>query len=812
MLAAAEETSFRAVELDLPANGWEWAAFAGGLLLLVVLSVAIYVRDTASYSAFWRVWLTVLRLGVVAGLAVIALDPQERTQKMSFRPSRVALVVDTSLSMRFPESQPATGTPEPGDEAKNSRTAAIVDLLDGTPLVEQLREQHEVSIYTFDTKLAGPHHVFESTTPRTGEGPAAANPGSRDLQRVDWTELLQPQGVETRLGESLLDALREAGGRTLAGLVVITDGALNAGVEASSVNNAAKGANVRLVAIGVGGTEPPVNLQVASLQAPTDAHVGDPYQIASFIQAQGLAGRSVQVELLSKPEGDEAAQPELLETREVTLAEDGVPVEVTFDRNPTEAASLEYYVRAKPPEDVRELSGDDNERRKTVNVTDRKTRVLLVAGGPMRDYHFVRNMLHRHSAVEVDVWLQTVEPATAGQVSQESDQLLVAFPESPAELFEYDVIVAFDPDWSRISPEGRQRLTEWVSTHGGGLIFVAGDVYTGQLASAADEMKSIADMYPVFLSSYLADFQFSAASEQAWPVEFTDEGEQAGFLQLTDQPATSADAWKAFPGVYRAYPTAGTKAGAMVYGYFSDPRSQTEYGSPVLWASQFYGSGRTFYIGSAEMWRLRSASDEHYDRFWTKLIREIGQGRLRRGTTRGMLLVERNEYSLGQTVRIRASLLNPQLEPLDAENVPFEIYDPNDRPLTPARSLVRDKNRPGQFVGDFRASVPGTYRVVIPIPESNDQLVSKIDAVVPNLETTNPRQNVGLLTELVRDTGGKYLTLAAAAELPSLLPNQSEEFLVDERLRTLWDRQWVLIALVSLLAVEWMTRKLLKLA
>ena len=38
------------------------------------------------------------------------------------------------------------------------------------------------------------------------------------------------------------------------------------------------------------------------------------------------------------------------------------------------------------------------------------------------------------------------------------------------------------------------------------------------------------------------------------------------------------------------------------------------------------------------------------------------------------------------------------------------------------------------------------------------------------------------------------------------------EFLVDERLRTLWDRDWVMYLLVGLLSVEWLTRKLLKLA
>ena len=116
-------------------------------------------------------------------------------------------------------------------------------------------------------------------------------------------------------------------------------------------------------------------------------------------------------------------------------------------------------------------------------------------------------------------------------------------------------------------------------------------------------------------------------------------------------------------------------------------------------------------------------------------------------------------------------------------------------------------------MGNFRAGIPGTYRIEVPIPESKNQLVSKIDVVLPNLESDNPRQNAKLLTDLVRDTGGRSLQLAEAEmELPTLLPNRGEEFLIDERLRPLWDRMWVLYLLVGLLSLEWLTRKLLKLA
>ena len=163
-------------------------------------------------------------------------------------------------------------------------------------------------------------------------------------------------------------------------------------------------------------------------------------------------------------------------------------------------------------------------RRKTVNVIDRKLHVLVVASGPMRDYRFLHTMLSRHSSIDVDIWLQTVSAATAGQVSQESKRLLLEFPRTAAELFDYDVIIAFDPDWSRIPLDGRKNLLNWVSEHGGGLIVVAGDIYTQQLAQTNDDqLKELQKLYPVYLSASMSDLSLDAKSEQPWPVALTRE-------------------------------------------------------------------------------------------------------------------------------------------------------------------------------------------------------------------------------------------------------------------------------------------------
>lgn len=812
---------------DWPAWVDFWSTFEFGreskswwLLGFFALSLAaawVYRRDTRALHPFWRIWLWSLRLGTIAALLIVALVPQERRSRIISEHSRVAVVVDTSVSMSRQDQD--LGLPPNPDGAVPSRADLVRDLLEKSPLLATLRKTHDVSISTFDSQL-----TRKALLPRTAvEPPTSGGPGQsakadaageRQPRGVDWTEILRPRGVETRLGESLLKAIREEAGDTLSGIVVLTDGGNNAGVDPAAAADAAVAGRVRLIPIGVGSTRKPIVLQLAEIQAPTHVHIGDGFTISAFISGQGMVGQPLQVELLSKLEQDEG-EPALLQTREEQLVEDGAPITVTFDYVPTDPGQRLFRIRVRPVRKVADLAEDIVQDDVVIEVIDRKTRVLLVAGGPMRDYQFVRTLLNRDKTIDVDVLLQTGEPG----ISQESDNVLFEFPKSREELFNYDVIAAFDPDWKKIAGETGESLTllaDWVSSNAGGLVLVAGDVNTPQLTSANEaarqELKTLLELYPVVLDvqRLVDDEEFV----QPWPIEFTRDGLEAGFLQLTDNPVTSAAAWKEFPGIYRCFPTDGPKSGATVYARFSDPRSASGRDQPILLASQFYGSGRVFYLGSAELWRLRSLEEDYYDRLWIKLLREAGQGRLLRGTNRGILLLEKTQYPLGATVPVRARLLDPQFKDYLAEKVPVEILDPRGKPLFPALVLAADKLRPGNYAGSFIAALPGAYKLELPIPDSTEQLKRSIAVRLPNLEFDHPEQNEPLLKALARrETGGVYLKLdEAAAQLPLLLPDRTTRKVQYDFPRTLWDREWVMYLLVGLLALEWATRKLLKLA
>ncbi len=108
---------------------------------------------------------------------------------------------------------------------------------------------------------------------------------------------------------------------------------------------------------------------------------------------------------------------------------------------------------------------------------------------------------------------------------------------------------------------------------------------------------------------------------------------------------------------------------------------------------------------------------------------------------------------------------------------------------------------------------PENIAFQLTVPSSKGQVVDgSLSVLLPRLEDESLSQNVKGLKELARDTGGTYLAIDEAEKITALLPDLGEEFLVDERLKTLWDQAWVFFLLAGLLATEWLTRKLFKLS
>lgn len=791
----------------------DWILPIVACLAIMLLVRYLYRRDAEELPPTVGWLLTALRTIVFYGLLILYLQPQWRVEREVVRNSRVLLMADTSQSMRLTDVEDAG--------RKASRSDYLARLLEQSDFLDRLRKVHDVVALKFDRDL-GRVAALGKQADQPGVKPDDPAPTTSDESKpVAWRSALAPVGLETRLGETLRQTLHDEQSSPLAGIIVISDGGQNAGVGVDPAIQAAQQLKTPIFTVGIGQERQPANVRVSNFTAPPRAYPGDRFSLTGYLQAQKMAGRSVTVRLLSRPAGKtNGSAPDKVEaTRQVTLGGDGEVTTVPFDLSADATGLRTFTLQVQAPPD--DHNPDDNRREADVEIVDRKNHILLIAGGPSREYHFLRSVLFRDKTITLDLLLQTAQEG----MSQEAAQILDTFPVRPEEMYSYDALVAVDPDWQSLSADQVALLEKWVATQGGGMVVSAGPVCAGKSIGGWTQdpaMSAVRALYPVEFERSIAVMDASGyQAKEPWPLDFTREGLESEYLWLEDTALESQRTWASLAGVYSYFPVHGPKPGATVLARFSDPRTARSGQLPVFFATQFYGSGRVFYLGSAEMWRLRQIDEGLFERFYTKIIRYVSQGRLLRGSNRGMLLVSKDQgYLVGETVDLRAQLTNPKLEPLEAASVAAQVTEPGGAKKT--ITLRPDVARPGSFAGGFTAAAEGTYRIDLPIPDAKDQqLTQRVQVRLPDLELENPQRNDPLLSRIAKATGGRYYpspSLAFADRgdgLAAQLKDRTKTSIFPAAPSRQWEEtwlRWMMYALGGLLSLEWLIRRLYKLA
>jgi hypothetical protein len=852
----------------------------------------------------------------------------KRVEQRIVRESRVALLVDSSLSMTAP------GTPSPsGVPSSVSRSQEAAEMLTQSPLLKQLSDRHQVSIHHFGqtarptplgslSKQSSAQELAQASLQPNSDGMmgsvqgatldrlrqwtwagsalvavslllivvslAASLLGARQWKAgtwmlcggsglllvalawlawcivpntqvplasfwisgqssstvaptgtettdalasnpaalpTDWYSALQPTGVETRLGDAVRSILEREAGNPLSGIIVVTDGRSNAGQDSKSTIPAAQSARVPLYIVGVGSDKRPANLQLLELDAPRRLYPGDRFSVSALLGSVGYAGQTVQVQFLSgkKDDSDDSLQIETETT--VEIPPDGSLVSASVELSPKAVGSWTYMARVAALPGEAELK--DNAARIDVEVIERQNRILIMAGGPLREYQFAKNMLYRDKDVQSHVWLQSGEPGSA----QEAQKLLDSFPADRAALSQYDAVIAFDADWTKVPEAAVQSLEKWVAEQAGGLILIAGSVETPKwLARSADGPRSslLRDLSPVVLdmrgSALLASGRVEG--ESAWPLQITPDGRQAEFLWLTDQPTSSMELWEEFAGVHTFAPAYQLKPGAKALAYFSDPTAVVSGQPPIYLASQFYGAGRVVFQAGGEFWRLRTLGDQYFDRYYTKLVRWVSQGRLLLDSDRGVLLVDREEAVQGEQVSVRAVLKNERFEPLVQSEVVARLIDPQGLNLPLVLRPLSDGSQPGVFTGQFPVLASGTYRLQLQLGglASSEFLRAEVMARVPKVEMQVVERNDALLGQLASETGGRYWqgaqaatasdedgTLALAAAITPQDQVAYSPGAPEYQFQLRW-LGWLMTLIATCLSLEWVVRRVHRLA
>ncbi len=725
-------------------------AFVGAL----VLAWLTYARVPMTMSTGSRTLLTCLRALTLLLLIAILLRPVVLVPPSAARNSLLPILVDVSRSMRLTDDE---------GPSRIERAQAIV-----RDLQTRLSGEYRLELLTFGEALA---------------------PGDVDH--------LAATARRSDLSGAIADLADRHRDDRLAGVIVISDG----GDTAAQESDSARSVNAPVIAVGVGNAIAARDREIVNLTAGEPLLAGSSIDLSVSASSAGFGTEPVEIRV--------SANGRPVDMRRVTPKAEGAPLHEVFTVSPDPAISTVYSVEI--PFSEGELARENNSRSVIVPPQAGRRKILIVEGAPGYEHTFLKRALAQDPGLEVDAVVRK------GQNDDGRDTFYVqaggnrvaalasGYPAKRSELFVYDGII-FGNVEADFFTRGQLELTaEFVAARGGGLLVLGARSFDRQGLAGTP----LDEVLPVDLTDRRGTVARASAGAAGVPPHtpaLTPDGGAHPATRLAASVDESRRRWSQLPPLASVAPVGGPRPGAQILAVAMGG------GGPVqpLIAAQRYGQGRSMVFAGEASWRwrmMRPATDTSYETIWRQIARWLTAG------SPGPVSIAAMSPSVpGITDRITVTVRNEDYAPVGNAEVTIGLTAPDGqtRQLTPALSSPQE----GRYAVAVRFDQPGVYRVDATAMRAGKRMGMATRQVLvggADLEMTQPRLNEAVLRRLASGTGGKYLPADQAHDLPSLVRESRADAGTPEQ-RDLWHNGWSVLAIVGLLAAEWVARRRVGLA
>jgi uncharacterized membrane protein len=678
-------------------------------LLVVSIAVAVVVI-TATLSLRRQLgWKLLVPVGILQSLlaaAVLTLlwRPVLNVERVRDRENVLAVAIDGSASMAYGEA----------DRSRLQEVAAA--LQNGT--LAKLEDTFEVRLFSF----------AQTTTP------------------LDSLDAIPAPGPQTRIGDSLVQVLQNAGSIPLAGVVLFSDGAENGGSLSEERLTEIASYGVPIHTVGVGPEQVTGDLELERLDVATSAPVGSTVTAQVGIRHEGATAARLRVY-------DREA---LVAARDIQLARDSTATNLTIDLPAGEPGTHELRFVLDQLEGERNVI--NNSRTRVVDVPATRRSVLYVEGEPRWEYKFVRRAAERDRALRVASVVRTTPNKYYRQGVDSAAELVEGFPISAAELFAYDAVVIGSYEAATLRPEQHRLLKEFVDQRGGSVLMLAG---RHGLAAGGWQNTVLAQTLP----AQLAAREVTALVQRPIRAQPTLYGMQSPILRFDPDQKRNTDRWKNMPEL-ADYQTLGRlKPGAIVLMEGAADRSRTPL---LVW--QHYGRGATFVLATASTlrWQMHlPPEDESHEVFWRQLLHAISA----KAPPRASIQPERLAYDDERNVRLVAELRNERFEPINDASVELRIAPQAEAAFV--QSMQPSGQGDGRYVAGIDAATAGLYRIEMTAQAGGREVGNAITHVLRNdgvAEHFATHQHRPVLERLAAMTGGRYWPLDDLDGLAAAIP------------------------------------------
>ena len=713
---------------------------AGGLAWLVATRLPRLPSGALNWRAGTVIWL--LESLMAAVVLLLLWQPAVTIAELKPQQNVIAFLVDDSRSMGLIEDDGAT------------RQAQAVSALQAGA-------------------LAGVEKKFQTRLYRLGSG----------LTRIADLKDLHAGAPATHIGDSLKQLADETSELPIGAIVLLSDGADNAGGIDVDTIAALRNRRIPVHTVGFGRERMAHDIEIDdALVAPRALADSRLAAVIRFHQ-RGYAGKKTRLIVR-----DGTA---VLASREVTLEPDGNLQSETllFNVGVAGGKALQYSVDMLPGEE----NVANNAVTRLINVDSDKRRVLYFEGEPRWDYKFIRRAEDDDPVVQLVPMLRTTENKIYRQNIQDPKELADGFPTRPESLFAYHALVIGSVEATYFSPAQRELIREFVDRRGGGLLLLAGRF---SLADGGWGVSSLADLLPVVLPAAKNTFHVDPAT-----VELTPAGVDSNITRLVDDPAANAERWKKLPYLMDYQEPGVPKPGAAV---LADMNIQGRK-MPLL-VTENYGRGRTAVLATSGSWRWQMnlpVGDPTHTLFWQQLLRWLvadSPGHVVSSIPSQVLLDDGR-------VALSAEVRGADFQPVVDARVEAHIVGPGG--LAARIEMTPVPEMPGSFQAEWTAEKSGSYLTEVTAQRGSEQIgrdvltFQRVDGVAENFHT---EQNRDLLVRLAAQTGGRYWRAQDLSKLPEEI-SYSEAGVSTRETRELWNMPAVFLAILLLRFAEWLVRR-----
>lgn len=744
---------------------------------LVILAIWISRARGLDLSFRKRTLLAVLRIAAVACLVPMLIDLSLQVQVSHSLKPTLAVAVDTSQSMSLQDRYAAGGsaaslptTAVGGIPASSPAAVSRIDIAkqllvadrdaQGSRL-DQLSRSAELVPFTFD-RTARPAGI-NSESPGFGELDASA--------------------PFTALAPSIDEMVERLRGRPTAGVLLLSDGANNTGGSPLAASARWKQAGVPVHTVTLGDANPR-DIEVRQVLANDLLFSDDPATVVVRLRQRGYQTQRVPVILRSGSQE--------LGRADAVFEESASEINVAITFTPHQAGEHTFRVEVPPQPD--ETAHQNNHRSFVARVTADKIRVLYLEGRPRWQYRFLRDAMNRDRRLKLQVLLTGAEP-----VSNPPAPLISSLPNNRDAFKNYDVFIIGDVDPGILTAEQMEWIGAMVRDEGAGMILLAGPTFNPR----AYIETSFADLFPVEAEEEAgrSPHRPRSGKEDLFVPELTPLGQTHSAIQLGDDMEANVEQWKALPAVYWFAPVRKARPGALVLAVHPTEMAQAGQNErmPIM-AVQNSGKGKSFFCGVDETWRWRfKQGDRVFYRLWGQVIQYLGAPHLGGESREIHLWTDRTVYNRNDT-----ALVTVRAEELAGTELPVLVTESEDGrqrklPLTPSPGAEN------MYEARVPLTTPGLHKLWV---EGHALDASSIvDVQAPQLELADPAANPALMKEIADNTGGRSGLVADIDRVIAGI-DLSPRSIREQRDYRLWDKPLLVLILVSLLAVDWVLRRL----